>query len=243
VPRVRLRISRRAGRHGRSSPSNTRVPAANRSTSSGRSGFVDHDLVGLLDVMARRREPVHQFAEIGQQQQAAGVLVEAADRSDDRVAPGPAFREESVNRGTIPIAVGADHSQRLVQHGQQAVRRLHRFPVDPHGGGVDTFAGVLDRDVVAGDAAGADPEERFAAGTIAATRQQLIHARAAGCSGFGHGAGMEAQGTGKVTKGDRKAASRCACRRTPKRAVLTPGMARRRDDDRLAACTDPVPAG
>jgi hypothetical protein len=82
---------------------------------------------------------VQQVALISDQQQAGGVAVQPADGADRRVLLGPARQQEVKHGPAFPFIARADTPQRLVKHGQQAVRTLHGFPVDQDVASGDLF--------------------------------------------------------------------------------------------------------
>lgn len=128
-----------------------------------------------------------QGTDVGQQEEAGGLAVEAADGGDGRVALIPAWREEVIDRGAFAGIVGADRSGGLVEHDQQAVRRLDGLAVDPDRVGIDPFGGIAQCDAVPGHAPGLEPARGFASRAMAIAGEQLIHAKAGG----GHAISVE----------------------------------------------------
>ena len=61
--------------------------------------------VDFGDLVLGRGEPVDELRLIRDQQEAAGVFIEPADRGDDRIAPAPAVGKEIVDRRTFPFIV------------------------------------------------------------------------------------------------------------------------------------------
>ena len=98
-----------------------RCPRFSSPTCSEVSGAAESDRVLALDAVARMEDPVGPAAVVGQDEQALGVLVEAADRVEPRAFGDERGREQLEHgpRG-VTVADRGRHAGRLVE--QQVVR-------------------------------------------------------------------------------------------------------------------------
>lgn len=71
---------------------------------------------------------------VGEENEAGGVFIEAADARDDGIAALPTGGEKAVNVGAFTEFVGADEAEGFVE--EEAVGVVERFAVDAHIGGV-----------------------------------------------------------------------------------------------------------
>lgn len=142
----------------------------------GRECAIDGGAVDFGNLVLRRGEAVHEGRLIGDEEEAAGVFVEAADAGERGIAGAPAGREKRVDVRTLAFVVRADEAERFVQEKQESVGMIERLAVDAHGGGIGFLRGVgggFSRD---GDAAGVDPSAGFAAAAIAEVGEELVEA-------------------------------------------------------------------
>ena len=82
---------------------------------SGGHGAVEGGAVELGDFVFWRREAVDESALVGEEEEAGGVFVEAADAGDLGIAGAPAGREEAVDVGAFAFVVGADEAEGFVE--------------------------------------------------------------------------------------------------------------------------------
>jgi len=148
---------------------------------------IDGGAVDLGHLVAWRSEAMDECRQIGEQQCAAGFLVEPAHAGHDRVSPAPAFRKQRVNRGSLALVVGADETGRLVKQQQEPVGMVRRFTVDADFASGDALPGVACRVAADGHTTGAHPVAGLAAAAIAEVGEKLVEAahRNPGKSGYG----------------------------------------------------------
>lgn len=111
---------------------------------------------------------------IGEEEQAAGVFVEATDRGDDGIAAAPALGEERVDVGTFADVVGADEAEGFVEEKQETVGVVERRAVDLDVGGRGFLRGIVGGLAVDGDAAVVDPVTGLAAAAVAEVGEELV---------------------------------------------------------------------
>lgn len=145
--------------------------------------FVDSDLIGFSEVGFGRGVAVDKGALVGDENEAGGVFVEAADGGDGGFAVEPGLGEEFVYVGAFGFAVGAAVVEGFVEHGEEAVGMVEGFAVDGDRGGVGFLIGAGGGDAVDVDAAFADPGGGFAAGAVAEGGEDLIEAAHGGGNG------------------------------------------------------------
>lgn len=131
--------------------------------------FVDLERVGLGGGVA-----VDEVALVGDENQAAGFLVQPSHAGDDGVAVQPGFREQFVDVRALGLAVGATVADGFVEHGEDAVGRLKRFAIDGDKGGVGFLVGAGGGHASDGDATFTDPGGGFATGAITEGGEDLI---------------------------------------------------------------------
>ena len=78
-----------------------------------------------------RDDPVQQGAVVGHEQEARGLLVEAPDGRERRIAPPPALGQQPVDQRPR-LLVGAGDAERLVQHQADARQRVERLSLHRH---------------------------------------------------------------------------------------------------------------
>lgn len=100
---------------------------------------------------------------VGEEDEAGGVLIEAADAGDDGIATLPARREETVDVGPFAEFVGADEPEGFVQEENETVWVVERLAVDADIGGVGFLGRAVGGFAADGDGAGVDPIAGFAA--------------------------------------------------------------------------------
>ena len=66
------------------------------------------------DLVLGRGQPVDERRLVGEQDQAGGVFIEAADAGDQRIAALPALGQEGVNGGAFAVVVRADQAEGFV---------------------------------------------------------------------------------------------------------------------------------
>jgi hypothetical protein len=141
------------------------------------------DRVGFFEVGFGRGETVEERSIVGDQQKAAGILVEAADAGGGWFAILPAIREQIVNGGAFCLAVGAGVAHGFVQHDEETLGSLQGLAVDGDGGGVGLLVNPGGGDALDGDAAFADPGGGLAAGAVAERGKNLVEAAHGGRGG------------------------------------------------------------
>lgn len=145
--------------------------------------FVDSDFVGFFEVGFGRGVAVDERALVGDEDEAGGVFVEAADGGDGGFAVEPGLGKEFVDIGTFGFAVGAAVVEGFVEHGEEAVGVVEGFAVDGDRGGVGFLIGAGGGDAIDVDAAFADPGGGFAASAVAEGGEDLIEAAHGGGNG------------------------------------------------------------
>ena len=142
----------------------------------GREIGVDGGAIDLGDFVLRRGEAMHERGLVGEEEEAGGVFVEAADGGDDGIAAAPARREERVDVGAFAFVVGADEAEGFVEQEQEAVGMIERLAVDANGGGRGFLRGIVGGGVVHVDAAVVEPAAGFAAGAVTEAGEELVEA-------------------------------------------------------------------
>jgi hypothetical protein len=137
---------------------------------------VEGGVVGLGDFVLGRGEAVDELGLVGEEEEAGGVFVEAADGGDLWIAAAPAVGEERVDVGAFAGVVGADESEGFVQEEKKAVGVVERGAVDLDVGGRGFLRDVAGGFAAEGDGAGGDPVAGFAAGAVAEAGEELIEA-------------------------------------------------------------------
>lgn len=148
---------------------------------------VDRGAIDFGDLVFGAGEAVDEGGLVGEEEEAAGVLVETADAGDDGVAGAPTLGEEFVDEGAFAFVVRAGESGGLVEQEEEAVGMVGGLAVDEHGGAgeVDLLAGIGGGGTIDGDAAGLDPGAGVAAGAVAEVGEQLVEAAHGGIFDFG----------------------------------------------------------
>jgi hypothetical protein len=152
------------------------------------------------DFVLGRGEAVDEGALVGEEEEAAGVFVEAADAGDLGIAGAPAGREEAVDVGAFAFVVGADEAEGFVEEEKEFVGVVGGLAVDEDIGGVGLGAEIGDDFSLHGDAAGFDPVAGFAAGAVAEVGEELVEAAHVERV-KGEGGGVKAWRGGKERRG------------------------------------------
>jgi hypothetical protein len=113
---------------------------------------------------------------IGEQNEAGGVFIEAADARDDGIAALPARWEQAVNVGSFAEFVGADEAEGFVEEENDAVRMIEGFALDEDIGGVGFLRRAVGRLATDDDRAGIDPVAGFATGAVTQVCEELVEA-------------------------------------------------------------------
>ena len=111
---------------------------------------------------------------IGEEEQAGGVFIEAADAGDLGIAGAPARRKQAVHVGAFAFVVRADEAEGFVEKKENAVRVIGRLSINEDVAVVRLGAGIVGDFSADGDAAGVDPVARLTAGTVAEVGEKLI---------------------------------------------------------------------
>lgn len=85
---------------------------------------------------------MHERANVGDQDQTAGVLVETARTRDGWISHQPAIREQLINGRAFAIRVRANVADGLVQNGEQAVDGFERLAIQRDLMRIDTLIGA-----------------------------------------------------------------------------------------------------
>jgi len=115
---------------------------------------IEGRVIRFGDFVLRRGEPVDELALIGEEQQAAGVFVESADRGDHGIARAPAFWEQRIDIGSVAFFVRTDQPERLVQEQEKPVGMIEWLTIDQHIGRIDLGRGIFEWLVLSGDFVG-----------------------------------------------------------------------------------------
>ncbi len=137
---------------------------------------VEGGAVGFGDFVFGRGEAVDELGLVGEEEETGGVLVEAADGGDLRVAAAPAVGEERVDIGAFAFVVGADETEGFVEEEKKAVGVIERLAVDEDVGGRGFLGDVAGRFAAERDGTGGDPVAGFAAGAVAEAGEELVEA-------------------------------------------------------------------
>lgn len=145
--------------------------------------FVQSDLVGFLEVGLGGGVAMDEGALIGDEEETAGVLVEAADGGDGGFAVEPGIGEEFVDVGAFGVAVGAAVADGFVEHDEEAVGRVEGPAVEGDTGVIGFLVGTQGGDTVDEDTAFSDPGGGLAAGAVAEGGEDLVEAAHGGGKG------------------------------------------------------------
>lgn len=115
---------------------------------------IEGRVIRFGDFVLRRGEPVDELALIGEEQQAAGVFVESADRGDHGIARPPTFREQRIDIGSVAFFVRTDQAERFIEDQEEPVGMIKWLAIDQHIGRIDLGRGIFERLVLSGDFVG-----------------------------------------------------------------------------------------
>ena len=158
--RTHARRQQRRPAPARSTPSSSSTPSRSRRSAPRRGLALDLGQVLLLDAEARVGQPVGQLAVVGQQQQALGVEVEAADREHPRLGRHEVDHGRPALRVVAVVTTPGRLVQQVVARARARIRPRRRRPrrvgvdVDPAAEHGDL---AVDRDPTVRDQLLADP--------------------------------------------------------------------------------------
>ena len=132
--------------------------------------------VGFGDFVFRRSQAMHQLGLVGEEEEAGGFFVEAADAGDLGVALTPAWRDQAVDVGPFAFVVRADEAEGLVQHEQQAAGVIQWFAVDLYVGCQDLLRRIFCGDSAYLHVPGLEPVAGFATRAVTEVGEELIEA-------------------------------------------------------------------
>jgi len=155
----------------------------------GREIAVGGGAVEFGDFVLGRGVFVDEFGLVGEEDQAGGVLIEAADAGDLGIAGAPAFGEEVVNARAFAFVVGADEAEGFVEQEENAVGVVERFAVDEDVGGMGFGGRVADGGAFYGDGVFFEEVAGLAAGAVTEVGEELVEATHRETEGKGHGVG------------------------------------------------------
>jgi hypothetical protein len=113
---------------------------------------------------------------VGEQNEAGGVFIEAADAGDDGIAALPTRRQQAVNVGALAEFVGADEAEGFMEEKNEAVGVVERFALDADIGGVGFLGRAVGGLAAHGDGTGVDPIAGFTAGAVTEVGEELVEA-------------------------------------------------------------------
>ena len=146
--------------------------------------LVHGDLVGFFGVGFGGGVAMDEGALVGDENQAAGFFVEAADRGDGGFAVEPGIGQKLIDVLAFGLAVGAAVTDGFVQHDENAVGGVERVAVDGDLRGVGLLIGAGSNDAVNVDAPFTDPGGGFTSAAIAEGGEDLIEAAHGGRNGI-----------------------------------------------------------
>jgi hypothetical protein len=132
--------------------------------------------IELGDFVLRRGVLVDQLGLVGEEDQARGVFIEAADGGDLGVAGAPAGREEVVYARAFAFVVGANEAEGFVEKEEESVGVVEGFAVDEDVGGEGFGGGVADGRAADGDGVFFEVVAGLAAGAVTEVGEELVEA-------------------------------------------------------------------